>query len=149
MTWTAILIIIIGIIFKFLTSPPSALVGWVLNKFELHPKLDVEDITIAYNGKYLEEEEKNKFTTSFNEAQFLNKNHIYPGSEASFLHPEPNITPHIIYQKRKNTEVTFFVFSYRDHVDVVKQWKKKMASYTLNADDLQKFAVSDNQLSKA
>ncbi|GIO23968.1 YfmQ family protein [Oceanobacillus sp. J11TS1] len=141
MTWTFALIIIAGILLKFLTSPPSALVGWVLSKFELHPRLESEGITITFDGKHLDEEEKNRFLDSFNNAQFLNKNHIFPGNEALFLHPDTNNIPHVIYLKRKNKEVTFHVFSYEDHVDVVKQWKKKIASYTLDADYLQKSAV--------
>ena len=141
MTWTFAFVIIAGILLKFLTSPPSALVGWVLSKFELHPRLDSEDVTITFEGKRLDGEEKNRIINSFNDAQFLNRNHIFPGNEALFLHPDKNCISHIIYQKRKNKEVTFHIFSYVDHVDVVKQWKKKIASYTLDADYLQKSAA--------
>ena len=147
MTWTFVLIMIAGIILKFLTSPPSALVGWFLNKFELHPQIDAANSTVTFNGEYLEEEEKSRFIDSFNKAQFLNKNHIFPGKEALFLHPETNITPYIIHFKKKNKEVTFHVFSYENHVDVVKQWKKKMASYTLDSEYLQQAASTNSKLS--
>ncbi|WP_143833231.1 YfmQ family protein [Oceanobacillus timonensis] len=146
MTWTFILITIAGIILKFLTSPPSALVGWVLNKFELHPKIDAENSTVTYGGEYLEGDKKQSVIDSFNGAQFLYKNHIFPGKEASYLQPETGMIPHIIKYNRKNKNITFHVFAYDNHVDVVKQWKKKMASYTLDADYIQKMASSDNRL---
>lgn len=93
MTWTFILITLAGIILKFLTSPPSALVGWVLNKFELHPKIDAANSTITFDGEQLDGDEKRRFIDSFNEAQFLYKNHIFPGKEALFLHPENKHAP--------------------------------------------------------
>ncbi|MFD1067860.1 YfmQ family protein [Oceanobacillus locisalsi] len=146
MTWTFILITIAGIILKFLTSPPSALVGWVLNKFELHPKLEAENSTITYDEEYLEGGKKRNVIDSFNEAQFLYKNHIFPGKEASYLQPETGSMPYIIYYNKKNKKITYHVFAYENHVDVVKQWKKKMVSYTLDADYIQKITSSDNRL---
>lgn len=149
MTWTFILITLAGIILKLLTSPPSALVGWVLNKFELHPKIDAANSTITFDGAQLDGNEKKRFIDSFNEAQFLYKNHIFPGKEALFLHPETKITPYIIHFKKKNKDMTFHVFGYENHVDVVKQWKKKTASYTLDSNYLQQAALTDNQLHNA
>ncbi len=65
MTWTFVLITIAGIIVKFLTSPPSALVGWFLNKFELHPKIDVSNSTVLFDGEYLDEDEKKQIYRFF------------------------------------------------------------------------------------
>lgn len=70
MTWTAVLILIVGILIKMLTSPPSAVVAWVVSKYSLHPKLDSKDITVTFNGKSVGEEEKIRFTNYFNEANF-------------------------------------------------------------------------------
>lgn len=70
MTWTVAIMIVIGIFFKLLMSPPNALVAWFLDKFELHQKLDSEDVTVTFNGKNLEEEEKIRFIEYFNEANF-------------------------------------------------------------------------------
>lgn len=144
MTWTAILLIVGGIIIKLLMSPPSAVVGWFLSKFALHPKLDSKDITITFNGKRLEGEEKVRFTDYFNEALFLERNHIFPGNEKLFLEPETNIIPFVINVKNRKKEVNFFVYSYDDHVDVVKQWKKKVVSYTLSSESLQTYAISNS-----
>ena len=140
MTWWAVLFIIFGILIKFAMSPPSALVGWVVSKFALHPKLDATNVTVTYKGEQLEEDEKNKFTDYFNEALFLERNHIFPGTENSFLNPDTEVTPFVVSVKRNHKEMKFFLYCSKTQVDVVKQWKKKVASYTLSSDDLQKSA---------
>ena len=145
MTWTAVGIIVIGIIFKMLMSPPSAVVGWITSKFALHPKLDSKDITVTFNGKHLEEEEKIRFTDYFNEALFLERYNIFQGYEKLFLHSETNVTPFVINVKSRKKEMNFFVYSYDDHVDVVKQRKKKVDSYSLSSEYLQKFTISNSK----
>lgn len=139
MTLTAFLVVLAGIFLKMLTSPPSALVSWVVSKFALHPKLDSGEVIITYNEKQLEEEEKINYIHSFNEAIFLERNHIFPGYEDKFLHPNINIIPFVIHFKRKNKEVKFFVYCGEDNILVVKQWKKKVASYSLRSEKLQYF----------
>ncbi|MGE7835150.1 YfmQ family protein [Viridibacillus arvi] len=145
MTWTVAIMIVIGIFFKLLMSPPNALVAWFLDKFELHQKLDSEDVTVTFNGKNLEEEEKIRFIEYFNEANFLKKHYIFPGNEKLFLHPETNVTPFVINLKKGKKDVNFFVYNPDNHVDVVKQWKKKVVSYSLRSDGLQKFNMSTNR----
>ncbi|MFP3918908.1 YfmQ family protein [Lysinibacillus telephonicus] len=144
MTWTAVLLIVGGILLKLLTSPPSAVVGWVVSRFALHPKLDSKYATITFNGKQLDEEEKNKLINNFNEALFLERYHIFPGNEEIFLHPETNVNPFVINVKRRKKEVNFFVYSHDDHVDVVKQRKKKIASYSLSSEYLQEFSITNS-----
>lgn len=141
MIWT-IIAIVIGAILIFITSPTSALVGWFLNKFTLHPKLDAKDIIVTFNGTHLEEEEKNRFSEYFNEAQFLERNHIFPGTENAFLHPETEVIPFIIHVNSRKNEMNLFLYRYDDHVDVVKQWKKKVASFSLKSEQLQNFTTS-------
>lgn len=143
MTWTALAIIVGGILLKLLTSPPSAVVGWVVSKFALHPKLDSKYVTITFNGKHLDEEEKIKLIDYFNEALFLERYHIFPGNEEVFLHPETNVVPFVITVKRRKKEVKLYVYNYDDHVDIVKQRKKKVASYKLTSEELQKFVISN------
>ena len=142
MIWT-IIATIIGVILIFISSPTSALVGWILNKFALHPKLDPKDITVTFNGMRLEEEEKNRFSAYFNEAQYVKRNHIFPGTEKSFLHPETAVIPFVINVKNKKKEMNFFLYHNDDHVDVVKQWKKKVASFSLSSEPLQNFSISE------
>ncbi|KMY51602.1 YfmQ family protein [Peribacillus loiseleuriae] len=143
---TFVITVVVGFILKFLLSPPSAMVGWVIGKFELHPKLESKEVTVTFNGKHLTEEEKVRFTDYFNEANFLKKYYIFPGNEKLFLHPETNVTPFVINLKRGKKDVNFFVYSYDDHVDVVKQYKKKVVSYSLSSDYLQKVTMSTKGL---
>ncbi|QUG41946.1 hypothetical protein KD050_01195 [Psychrobacillus sp. INOP01] len=148
MTWTTIVIIIIGAILKFLMTPPSALVGWALSKFELHPKLVSQGITVTFNGNHLTEEEKIKFIDHFNESLYLERQHIFPGNEKFFLNPETNVIPFVINVKNRKKEMNFFVYcNDDDNIDVVKQWKKKVACYSLSSEYLQKFTIS-NSISK-
>lgn len=142
MIWT-IIATIIGVILVFISSPTSALVGWIMNKFALHPNLDPKDITITFNGTRLEEEEKNRFSAYFNEAQYVKRNHIFPGTEKSFLHPETAVIPFVINVKNRKKEMNFFLYHNDDHVDVVKQWKKKVASFSLSSEPLQNFIISE------
>ncbi|SOC44168.1 YfmQ family protein [Ureibacillus acetophenoni] len=143
MTWWAVLLILIGVILKFAMSPPSALVGWVVSKFALHPKLDSKDVTITFNEKKLVDEEKDTLINYFNESLFLERNHIFPGNEEAFLNPDTDITPFVINVKKKNKEMNFFLYCSTDQIEVVKQWKKKVASYSLSSEPLQKFTPSN------
>ncbi|MCM3638873.1 YfmQ family protein [Sporosarcina luteola] len=142
MIWT-IIAIVIGAIIIFITSPTSALVGWFLNKFTTHPKLDPNDITITFNGTHLEKEEKNRFSEYYNEAQYVKRNHIFPGTEKSFLYPETAVIPYVINIKSRKKEMNFFLYHYDDHVDVVKQWKKKVTSFSLSSKHLQNFTIAE------
>ncbi|KPH74997.1 YfmQ family protein [Oceanobacillus caeni] len=143
MTWI-IIITVLGAILKFLMSPPSALVGWMLSKFELHPKLNPENITVTLNGNPLEGEEKIGFTNYLNEAHFLERDHIYPGNEELFLHPETDVIPFVVNVTNRKREMNLFVYCYDHQVDVVKQWKKKVASYSLRSESLQTFTTSNS-----
>ncbi|HWK22850.1 MAG TPA: YfmQ family protein [Ureibacillus sp.] len=141
MTWTTIVIIVAGILVKFISSPPSALVSWFLSKFAIHPKLNSNEVTITYSGKTLETEEKTRFIDHFNEAVFLERNHIYPGDEEKFLYPETSLMPFVIHVKRKKKDMTFFVYCEDESIFVVKQKKKKVISYSLRSDKLHSFNV--------
>lgn len=148
MTLTVLLWLLIGIIIKMVMSPPSSVVGWILSKFSIHPKLVLNEITVSYNEKHLEEEEKTRFTNYFNEARLLKQYDVFPGNEKLFLQPETNATPFVINIKRGKQDVNIFVFCYADYVDVVKQFKKKVVSYRLRSDDLQKLTKSTKTKSK-
>lgn len=142
MTWGLVMTIVIGSIVKLVMSPPSIVVGWTVSKFELHKKLDAKDVTVTYNGKNLEEEERSRFTNYFNEASFLKKHYIFPGNEKLFLEPESNITPFVINLKKGKKDIHFFVFNYDNHVDIVKKYKGKVVSYSVSSDCLQNFSTS-------
>ncbi|MGG3182716.1 YfmQ family protein [Priestia megaterium] len=142
MTWIVIISIIIGSALKLLiTTMPTPVVKWFLGKFELHSKLDPSDVTITKAGKILEGEEKENFIANFNEATFLEKYYVHSGNEQYFLHPENVKNPYVIDTKRGKNNVKLSVYSYKDRVDVVKQYKKKIEAYSLLSDSLQQDAV--------
>lgn len=146
MTWTIVITVTIRIILKFVTSSPSILVEWVVSKFALHPKLNWKDVIVSFNGKHLVGEEKTSFIKYFNEATFLEKYYIFPENETLFLQPETNVTPFVINLKKGNKDVIFYVYCYADHIDVVKQYKKQIASYRPSSDELQKFIISTKRI---
>ncbi|MFB3160061.1 YfmQ family protein [Neobacillus sp. 179-J 1A1 HS] len=148
MTWTVILSVVIGIIIKMVMSPPSAVVEWIVSKIALHPKLVLNEVTVTYKENHLNEDEKIRFIENFNEALFLKQYDIFPGNEKLFLHPESNVTPYVINVKRGNKDINLFVFCYANHVDVVKQFKKKVVSYSLRSDNLQEFTITTKTKSK-
>jgi len=145
MTWTVVLTIAIGVVFKLIMSPPSAVVAWGISKFALHPKLCSNDVDITFNGTVLAEDNKTKFIDIFNEATFLKKYEIFPGNEDLFLHPKTDVIPFVIHTKSGKKNVMFYVYWYENHVDVVKQDKKKVVSYRLRADQLQEFTQSTKE----
>ncbi|MFP7159403.1 YfmQ family protein [Priestia aryabhattai] len=137
MTWLVILSIIIVSALKLLiTCLPTPVVKWLLKKFELHSKLDPSQINITKDGKTLEDEEKKKVINEFNKATFLKKYYVHPGNEHYFLQPEDVNPPYIIHTKQGKHAIKLSIYSYKDHVDVVKQYKKKLEAYSLLTDKL-------------
>ncbi|MFD0048063.1 YfmQ family protein [Actinomycetes bacterium NPDC127524] len=138
MTGLALVLTILFGLFKILISClPSDTVKWILGKYEMHAKLNAEDTVVTYEGKRLEGEEANQVIDTFNKGIFLEQYYIFPGNEQMFLHPENGVTPLVIDTKKGKKDVKLFLFSYSDHVDVVKQYKKKTISYSLRSARLQ------------
>jgi hypothetical protein len=130
MTWSfVILLILAGLVKVLLTCLPTAAVEWLISKFELHPKLSDANATVTIDGKRLEGEDKIQVINDFNQAIFLEK---------YYVPPENSGTPLVIDTKRGKNNVRLFVYSYNDHVDVVKKYKKKVVAYRLLSDSLQK-----------
>jgi hypothetical protein len=148
MTWTIALTVLLGIVIKMITSPPSAVVEWISSRFALHPKLNSKDVTVTYIGKHLEEEGKIRLIDYFNEATFLKQYDIFPGNEKLFLHPETNVTPFVINLKRGKKDSKILVYCFADYVYVVKQYNKKVVAYNLRSDHLQKFTLSAKVMTK-
>lgn len=139
MTWAVLLSLILMSAVKIvMTCIPTFGAEWLISKFEIHSKLTDSNSTLTINGDLLEGEDKIQVINYFNEATFFKKYYIYPGSEKLFLHPENGGTPIVIETKRGKKDVRLFVYSYKDHVYVVKQNKKKIAAYSLLSDSLQK-----------
>jgi len=125
-----------------MTCLPTGAVEWLISKFEIHSKLSDANVSLTFDGKRLEGEDRIQFINYFNEATFLKQQYIFPGNEELYLHPENSQTPLVIDTKRGKKDVRLFVYSYNDHVDVVKQYKKKVVAYSLLSDSLQKRSMS-------
>ncbi|WP_459500654.1 YfmQ family protein [Bacillus sp. C1] len=127
-TWFIVMLVLFGAFKIIVASIPTSVVESFISKFELHPQLNEGDVTVAIAGKYLEGEEKTEIIDQFNEAIFLEK-YYFP--------PQSNGTPVVIHTKRGKNDIRFSVYSYDDHVDVIKQYKKKVVGYSLRSKDLQ------------
>lgn len=139
MSWLLVLaIILISAVKLFMTCLPTPVVEWLVSKFELHSKLSDSDADLTINGKHLADEEKLQVIQEFNEAIFIEKYYVHPGNQEFYLHPKKGETPLVIETKRGKKDVRLFVYSYSDHVDVVKQVKKKVFAYSLLSESLQK-----------
>ncbi|WP_428834121.1 YfmQ family protein [Peribacillus frigoritolerans] len=136
-----ILTIILSLLKLLVTCLPTDAVNWIISKFKIHSEISDENAIVTFDGKRLEGEEKIQVINYFNNARFLKKNHIFPGNEHLFLHPENCGIPLVIDTKRSKKDVRLFVYIYNDHVDVVKQYKKKVISYSLLSDSLQECSV--------
>ena len=141
MTWTIIIIILISLLKIIPTCLPTGSVEWLIKKFETHSKLSEENVTLTFCGKRLEGEAKNKVIKDFNDAIFLKKHYIFPGTEELYLNPENSEPPLIIDTKRGKNEVKLFLYRYNDRIDVVKRDKKKVMTYSLLSEKLQKFSI--------
>ena len=146
MTGVALVFTILFSLFKLLvTCLPNDAVKWITKKFELHSELNEPDVSASYNHNLLEGSDKARVVQAFNEAQFLKRQHIFPGNEQLFLQPEHANTPIVINTKKGKKDVKLIVFPYSDHLDVVKQYKKKLFAYSLYSESLQNVFVSNNQ----
>ncbi|MEH7457156.1 YfmQ family protein [Bacillus sp. JJ1127] len=128
-TWFIVTLVILGALKIAVASIPNSVVESFISKFELHPKLNEAAVTVTIDGKRLQEEDKTQIIDHFNQAIFL---------ERYYFPPQSSGTPLVINTKRGKNDVTFSVYSYNDHVDVFKQYKKKIVAYSLRSDSLQK-----------
>jgi hypothetical protein len=134
MKWFLLFLAILaaGAILSVLISPPTILVDWFLSKFEIHPK--ISDATISLDGKLLKGKDKLQIIEDFNNALFVQR---------YGFHPETSGTPLIINVKNGKNHISFFIYSYNEHVDVFRKGKKKVVAYRLLSKGLQeRFALS-------
>ncbi|MFK4293680.1 hypothetical protein ABH955_004987 [Bacillus sp. RC240] len=132
-TWFIVTLCIFGALKVLVSSMPTSVVESIISRFELHQKLDEENTTVTVDGESIEGEMKLQVIHEFNEALFLDK-HYFP--------PQGNGTPIVIETKKGKREIRFSIYSYEEHVDVVKQYKKKVVAYRLRSKSLQSRSVA-------
>ncbi len=132
-TWFIVTLFIFGALKVLVSSMPTSVVESIISRFELHQKLDEENTTVTVDGESIEGEMKLRVIHEFNEALFLDK-HYFP--------PQGNGTPIVMETKKGKREIRFSIYSYEEHVDVVKQYKKKVVAYRLRSKSLQSRSVA-------
>lgn len=132
-TWFIVTLFIFGALKVLVSSMPTSVVESIISRFELHQKLDEENTTVTVDGESIEGEMKLQVIHEFNEALFLDK-HYFP--------PQGNGTPIVMETKKGKREIRFSIYSYEEHVDVVKQYKKKVVAYRLRSKSLQSRSVA-------
>lgn len=132
-TWFIVTLFIFGALKVLVSSMPTSVVESIISRFELHQKLDEENTTVTVDGERIEGEMKLQVIHEFNEALFLDK-HYFP--------PQGNGTPIVMETKKGKREIRFSIYSYEEHVDVVKQYKKKVVAYRLRSKSLQSRSVA-------
>ncbi|ABS22519.1 YfmQ family protein [Bacillus cytotoxicus] len=131
-TWFIVMLVVFAAFKVVVASIPTSVVESLISKFELHPQLSEDVTSITLDGKQIEGEEKKCIIQEFNEAIFLEKYYFPPSAEG---------TPLMIQTKTGKTNVTFFIYRYDDHIDVIKQYKKKVVGYSLRSKKLQNPAM--------
>lgn len=135
MTWAVIISLTLFSLFKIIvTCLPTGAVEWILKKFALHSEISYENSTVLINGEIIEGKEKIQILNSFNEATYLEKHYIWPGTEEHYLVRDDSGPPVIIKVNEGKKKVKVSLFLYKDRVDVVKEYKKKILSYSLLSD---------------
>lgn len=138
MTWGVLLSIIVVSALKILiTSMPTPVVKWLLGKFELHSKLDPSNVSITREERVLQGDDKKQFIDGFNEATFLNKYYVHSGNKNYFLSPNSAEAPYIIDIKKGEHSVRLFLYLYKNQIDIVKLYKKKVEAYSLLSEHFQ------------
>ncbi|HDR3886248.1 TPA: YfmQ family protein [Bacillus cereus] len=127
-TWFIVLLVVFGAFKIIVSSLPNSVIESIISRYETHPQLDEENVTVTINGNSLEGDKKSQIITDFNEGLFLDRYYAPPQNEG---------TPLIINAKRGKKDFTFYIYSHEEHVDVVKQHKKKVIAYSLRSKNLQ------------
>ncbi|MEK7015417.1 YfmQ family protein [Bacillus sp. FSL R9-9410] len=131
-TWFIVTLFIFGALKVLVSSMPTSVVESIISRFELHQKLDEENTIVTVDGESIEGEMKLQVIQEFNEALFLDK-HYFP--------PQGDGTPIVMETKKGKREIRFSIYSYEEHVDVIKQYKKKVVAYRLRSKSLQSRSV--------
>jgi hypothetical protein len=142
MFWTILFLILISLVKVLPTVLPLGAVEWIMSKFEAHSKIGGPDLTIIIDGNELLGQEKELFIQFFNEAIFMEKYYIYPGTEQSFLPPQKKGIPITINTKWGKSDMRLYLFKENSSIDVVKQYKKKIVAYNIHSEKLQEYFVS-------
>ncbi|EJR55798.1 hypothetical protein IIM_00890 [Bacillus cereus VD107] len=127
-TWFIVLLVVFAAFKIIVSSLPNSVIESIISRYETHPQIDEENATVTINGNSLEGDKKSQIINDFNEGLFLDRYYAPPQNEG---------TPLIINAKRGKQDFIFYIYGHEEHVDVVKQHKKKVVAYSLRSKNLQ------------
>lgn len=125
--WFVVLLVVFGLFKIIVTSMPNSFIESLSKKFELHPTLKEDEVTIKRNDKEIQGEEKSNILHAFNDATFV---------ERYYFPPQNHTTAIVIYTKKN---VIFSLYQHEEHIDVIKQYKKKIVGYRILSKTLPTF----------
>lgn len=99
-TWFIVLLVVFGAFKIIVSSLPNSVIESIISRYETHPQLDEENVTVTINGNSLEGEKKSQIINDFNEGLFLDRYYAPPQNES---------TPLIINAKR-GKKILHFIF---------------------------------------
>ena len=99
-TWFIVMLVVFGAFKIIVSSLPNSVIESIISRFETHPQLEEENVTVTMNGNNLVGKQKSKIIHDFNEGLFLDRYYAPPHNEG---------TPLIIHAKR-GKKILHFVF---------------------------------------
>ncbi|MEH7814104.1 YfmQ family protein, partial [Bacillus toyonensis] len=66
-TWFIVMLVVFGAFKIIVSSLPNTVIESIISKYETHPQLEEENVTVTINGKSVEDEKKSQIIHDFNE----------------------------------------------------------------------------------
>lgn len=145
MTWGVILSIIgVSLLKALITCMPTSVVNWFVQRFATHTPVSKEHTQVKVQEKPVEEKIHTEIIHAFNSSTFLEPYYIHEGNRSSLLSPKYEGYPiHFVNTERKHP-LYITLYCYRDRIDVIKRYKRKVKAYSILSDRLQKEGVSNH-----
>ena len=64
-TWFIVLLVVFGAFKIIVSSLPNSVIESIISKYETHPQLEEENVTVTINGKSVEDEKKSQIIHDF------------------------------------------------------------------------------------
>ncbi|MFS0656443.1 YfmQ family protein [Bacillus sp. 179-C3.3 HS] len=143
MVWVVTSLVVFSLLKLLVTSLPSGVIERLFNRYAVHAKITSDQTNMTFQDRPLDDQQTSQVIQYFNDAIFIERYYIHPGDEERFLHPNEGPAPLTVQTKLGKQDVTFYLFHYDDHIDVVRQYthqpKKKLTAYRLRSEPLQTF----------
>jgi hypothetical protein len=128
--WILVMFLAVKLILIVITliSPPPFVKKWLVSRFELHPQLNEESVSVTINEKPLMGEDKKQWVDYFNQATFLKKYDWVPKRDET--------APLVIESEQGKKKIRFSLYIRESRVDVFREYKKKVVAYYISSDNI-------------